>query len=423
MATQIKLRRDTYQNWYDNDPVLAEGEPGFDLTNSKLKIGDGSTPWQLLPYFDDKENVYTNIASNIIPSTDSTYSLGSPSKRWTQMFVDNGAIYLGDIKITNDSGRLVVQQVTNPGLQTEAPVATPGIVTTDRIINGEHYFSINSNGDLFLDGVAYTELPTQTNNAGKFLTTNGSGTLSWSSSTGNTGDFVFTDGSASLPLGDTMTLNTYQNGGNGESKLTLSPTTESNLYVANILKLGVNYGSGSEKYWQFGADGGLTFPDASVQSTAYTGIPDRIVNGLNSEFVVDSNGALTNNYSYTKTTSPSISGLATSAVIWTSSENFVSGAKLQIQVEADEVGDNTGWHSQVCEAIIASRGYAQSASGPFGDPAMTVYGVTHTSTVPLVTFTVQRNPVTKDIEVVGTLTAAAIAATLRIYSVETATRD
>ena len=52
MATQIKLRRDTYQNWFDNNPILAEGEPSYDLTNKKLKIGDGTTTWRLLPYFE-----------------------------------------------------------------------------------------------------------------------------------------------------------------------------------------------------------------------------------------------------------------------------------------------------------------------------------------------------------------------------------
>jgi methylglyoxal synthase len=57
---------------------------------------------------------------------------------------------------------------------------------------------------------------------------------------------------------------------------------------------------------------------------------------------------------------------------------------------------------------------------------MSVYGVTHTSVDPLVTFTVQRNPTTKKIEVVATRTAAVDIGTtvnLRVYSVETGTRD
>lgn len=76
----------------------------------------------------------------------------------------------------------------------------------------------------------------------------------------NLGNFTFSAGDASLPAGNTMTLTTFRSGSNEESKLTLSPTTESSLYVAGILKLGTGYGSGSEQYWQFAADGSLTLP-------------------------------------------------------------------------------------------------------------------------------------------------------------------
>ena len=84
------------------------------------------------------------------------------------------------------------------------------------------------------------------------------------------GNFTFSLGDASLPAGGTMTLSTYRSGANEESRLTLSPTTESSLYAAGVLKLGTGYGSGSEQYWQFGTDGSIRFPDASVQTVSYT---------------------------------------------------------------------------------------------------------------------------------------------------------
>ena len=48
--TNVKflLRRDTATNWYSKNPVLQSGEPGYDLTNGILKIGDGVTPWRNL---------------------------------------------------------------------------------------------------------------------------------------------------------------------------------------------------------------------------------------------------------------------------------------------------------------------------------------------------------------------------------------
>ena len=55
MARRIQLRRDTAAAWTAANPVLAQGEIGLDLTNNKIKIGNGSTAWNSLAYFDDKE--------------------------------------------------------------------------------------------------------------------------------------------------------------------------------------------------------------------------------------------------------------------------------------------------------------------------------------------------------------------------------
>lgn len=164
-----------------------------------------------------------------------------------------------------------------------------------------------------------------------------------------------------------------------------------------------------------------TLASGNIYIKTYTDI-----DGYENQWQFRPSGELRNNNGFTKTTSGDIANGTASFVVWTASENYVSGAKLLIQVEANEIGDATGWHSQMCEAVIASRGYADTFSGPGGDPQMTVYGITHTSTAPLITFTVQRNPVTKKIEVVGTKTAAVditYYVCLRIHSVETGTRD
>jgi hypothetical protein len=59
MATQIKLRRDTAANWLLEDPILAEGEPGFETDTGKLKIGDGSNIWSALGYVTDTITIPT----------------------------------------------------------------------------------------------------------------------------------------------------------------------------------------------------------------------------------------------------------------------------------------------------------------------------------------------------------------------------
>jgi hypothetical protein len=44
----ILFRKGSSTQWSTTDPILASGEPGFDITNNILKIGDGVTTWSLL---------------------------------------------------------------------------------------------------------------------------------------------------------------------------------------------------------------------------------------------------------------------------------------------------------------------------------------------------------------------------------------
>ena len=48
--TRIRLRRGTSVEWASANPVLAQGEFGFELDTKKLKIGDGTTVWATLSY-------------------------------------------------------------------------------------------------------------------------------------------------------------------------------------------------------------------------------------------------------------------------------------------------------------------------------------------------------------------------------------
>lgn len=47
--TRIRIRRGTTIEWNAYNPVLAEGEPGFDTDLKVFKVGDGVTPWVTLP--------------------------------------------------------------------------------------------------------------------------------------------------------------------------------------------------------------------------------------------------------------------------------------------------------------------------------------------------------------------------------------
>ena len=53
----LQLKRGTAARWQELNPVLAVGEPGFEYTTNKLKIGDGVTPWNELPYLHEEHVV------------------------------------------------------------------------------------------------------------------------------------------------------------------------------------------------------------------------------------------------------------------------------------------------------------------------------------------------------------------------------
>ena len=46
---RIQIRRDTAANWSSVNPVLSQGELGWDSTGAVLKVGDGTTAWNSLP--------------------------------------------------------------------------------------------------------------------------------------------------------------------------------------------------------------------------------------------------------------------------------------------------------------------------------------------------------------------------------------
>jgi len=74
MANKIQLRRDTAINWSSSNPTLSAGEVGVDLTNKKIKIGDGATRWNSLEYWDDKEPNGFNGTYNSLTGKPSLFS-------------------------------------------------------------------------------------------------------------------------------------------------------------------------------------------------------------------------------------------------------------------------------------------------------------------------------------------------------------
>ena len=61
----ITFRKGTATQWSDVNPVLASGEPGYDLTNQILKIGDGSSNWTTLTGHKHASSDISNFNSSV----------------------------------------------------------------------------------------------------------------------------------------------------------------------------------------------------------------------------------------------------------------------------------------------------------------------------------------------------------------------
>ena len=66
MAVQIQIRRDLAANWTSANPILAQGEPGYETDTGKIKYGTGTTAWNSLAYsgvVTSQLNAYLQVAN------------------------------------------------------------------------------------------------------------------------------------------------------------------------------------------------------------------------------------------------------------------------------------------------------------------------------------------------------------------------
>ncbi len=57
----MRWRRGTAAEWTAADPILLDGEPGYETDTGNLKVGDGSTAWTSLPYYSSAAGIPDTI--------------------------------------------------------------------------------------------------------------------------------------------------------------------------------------------------------------------------------------------------------------------------------------------------------------------------------------------------------------------------
>lgn len=112
--THINQRRDTAANWASANPVLQEGEVGWETNTRKAKLGDGVTAWNDLLYAVLPNGVIDSVAGKIGVVT-----------------LDKNDVGLGNVNNTADASKpiSVAQQAAfdaiNAALADKAPLDSP----------------------------------------------------------------------------------------------------------------------------------------------------------------------------------------------------------------------------------------------------------------------------------------------------------
>ena len=72
MATRIQVRRGSTSDWNTADPILNEGEIGYNNTLGQIKVGDGESNWSELDYLVNSSSLGTSLGSYILDTEKSS---------------------------------------------------------------------------------------------------------------------------------------------------------------------------------------------------------------------------------------------------------------------------------------------------------------------------------------------------------------
>ena len=96
VKTVFKLKRGLAEAWARNNPLLQAGEPGYELDTRKLKIGNGTSKWNDLPYFSELELSEEQIAAAVQKYLEEHPLQVSTDTSFTQVGVAADAAAIGE---------------------------------------------------------------------------------------------------------------------------------------------------------------------------------------------------------------------------------------------------------------------------------------------------------------------------------------
>ena len=113
VQTKIQLRRDTAANWTSTNPILADGEIGYDTTNDKIKIGNGANTWSQLLYLSDASYLSGTASITALTTSGSVTVGGNLTVNGTTTSINSSILQVDDKNLELGSVAGVVGIVGN----------------------------------------------------------------------------------------------------------------------------------------------------------------------------------------------------------------------------------------------------------------------------------------------------------------------
>ena len=127
-STVIKLKRTTTAAAVPTTNDLEDGEIAVNITDKKVFVRNGGSI-VTIANFNDSAVDLTSIGSNLLPSTTTTFDIGSSSKRWKDLYLAGNTINLAGATISSDGTGAISISATGATLPLNSNVQISGAVT------------------------------------------------------------------------------------------------------------------------------------------------------------------------------------------------------------------------------------------------------------------------------------------------------
>jgi hypothetical protein len=200
MATKIQVRRDSSADWTTINPVLSEGEIGFETNTGKFKIGNGSSAWSALDYFLDSSDLSGYLTASSASTTYLTQASAS-STYLTQTSASSTYPTIG----TLNSGLVSASAAAVAYLVDSAPGVLDTLNELAAAINDDSSYAATVTNALALKSPLYTSTNAQTGSTYTLILADAGKYVEMNNASSNTLN-VPLNASVAFPIGSEITI-------------------------------------------------------------------------------------------------------------------------------------------------------------------------------------------------------------------------